>query len=84
VRQDLRKLTKIQGLSEGYDRRVGLLMMSFFSAGADAHNREFGLDAARAGRLEFSPGALPRPILAGVRAAGRHDTDTESSQSDSR
>ena len=59
-------------------------MMSFFPAGADAHNREFGLDAALAGRLEFSPGVLRQPILAGVQAAGRHDTHTENSQSASR
>jgi hypothetical protein len=83
VRQEARKLTKIQELSEGYEQRVGLLMMSFFSVRADAHNREFGLDAARAGRLEFSPPAR-RPILAGGRAAGRNDTDTKSSQSDSK
>jgi hypothetical protein len=59
-------------------------MMSFFSAGADARNREFGLDGARARRLEFSPGVVRQPIPAGVRPAGRHDTDTENSQSASR
>jgi len=52
--------------------------------GGYTHNREFGLDAARAGRLEFPPSLLRRPILAGVQATGRHDTDTESSQSASR
>jgi hypothetical protein len=74
-------LTKIQELSESQDQRVGSLTMTFFSVGADAHNREFGLDAARARHLEFSPGVLRQPILAGVQAAGRHDTENSESVS---
>jgi len=47
--------------------------------GGYTHNPEFGLDAARAGRLEFSPSLIRSPMATSERTAGRNDT--KSSQS---
>lgn len=51
-----------------------LLMASRMRVEAYTRNREFGLDGAREGRLEFSPDILHQPILAGGQAGGCHDT----------
>jgi hypothetical protein len=47
--------------------------------GVYTHNREFGLDAAREARLEFSPCVLSQPISADVRVAVHHDIEVRQS-----